>query len=62
MVSLGLLLIGLCAPAGKLIILEGLSVVQVTFFSIIMFNKIPPSYLGFKGLILANGINDPNLF
>jgi hypothetical protein len=53
--------IGFCLPAGKLVIVEGLAVLQVSYFSILMFNKIPPSYIGFKNLLFTNGYNDPNL-
>ena len=53
--------IGFCLPAGKLVIVEGLAVLQVSYFSILMFKKIPPSYVGFKNLIFTNGYNDLNL-
>lgn len=54
--------VGLLSPVGKLIIVEALAVVQLTFFSIIQFRKIPPTFIGFKNLILSSGYNDPNLF
>jgi hypothetical protein len=61
MIALALLLIGLCFQAGKLIIVEGLAVLQVSYFSLLMFKKMPPSYLGFKNLVFTNGYNDPNI-
>ena len=54
--------VGLLSPVGKLIIVEALAVVQLTFFSIIQFRKIPPTFIGLKNLILSSGYNDPNLF
>ena len=59
--ALAMVLLGLCFPVGKLIILEALAVVQISFFSVLQFDKIPPTLIGFKGLIISNGYNDPNI-
>lgn len=60
--SLLMMFAGLCIPVGKLIILEALAVVQLTYFSILMFEKIPPTFIGFKALMISNGYNDQNIF
>ncbi len=54
--------LGLLCPVGKLIVVEALVVIQLGFFSILQFKKIPPTFIGFKNLIFSNGYNDPNLF
>jgi NADH:ubiquinone oxidoreductase subunit 6 (subunit J) len=33
-------------------------VIQLSYFSILQFSKIPPTFIGFRNLILANGYND----
>jgi hypothetical protein len=60
MICLAFAFIGLCVPAGKLIVIEALAVVQLTFFSVLQFDKIPPTFIGFKNLIYSSGYNDPN--
>jgi hypothetical protein len=37
-------------------------VIQISFFSILQFEKIPPTFVGLKNLIFSNGYNDPNMF
>ncbi len=53
--------LGLCIPSGKLIIVEALAVIQISYFSVLQFQKIPPTYAGLKNLIISNGYNDENL-
>jgi len=60
--ALFMLFLGFCVPAGKLVILEALAVVQITFFSILQFEKAPPTFAGFKNLIFSNGYNSPDIF
>jgi hypothetical protein len=55
------MLLGLFGPGGKLIVVEALAVIQITYFSILQFQKIPPTFIGFKALIFSNGYNIPNL-
>ena len=55
-------LLGLMSPVGKLIVVEALVVIQLSFFSILLFRKIPITFIGFRNLIFSNGYNDPNLF
>ena len=50
--------LGLVIPSGKLIIIEALGVIQLSYFSVLQFQKIPPTYIGFKNLIISNGLND----
>lgn len=49
-------------PFGKLIVIEALAVIQISYFGIMQFNKIPPTFLGFKNLIYSNGYNDQDMF
>lgn len=53
--------IGFFMPFGKLIIIEALAVIQISFFGILQFKNIPSSYFGLKNLIYSNGYNDQNL-
>ncbi len=55
-------MVGFFVPAGKLIVLEALAVVQITYFSILQFDKVSPTFAGFRGLLLSSGYNDPNMF
>ncbi len=59
--SLLMLVLGFCIPMGKLIVLECLAVVQIGFFSVLQFEKILPTFIGFKKLIISSGYNDPNI-
>lgn len=61
MVGLGFVVIGWMLPSGKLIVIEALAVIQIAYFSIFQFNKIPPTYIGLKNLIFSNGYNDLSL-
>lgn len=61
-VCLAFVFAGLLAPAGKLIVIEALAVVQITFFSVLQFQKIPPTFLSFRHLLLSNGYNQLSLF
>jgi hypothetical protein len=54
--------LGLLCPVGKIIVEEALVVIQLSFFSILQFKKIPPTFIGFRNLIFSNGYNDPILF
>ncbi len=49
--------LGLCIPSGKLILVEALAVIQISYFSVLQFQKIPPTYAGLKNLIISNGYN-----
>lgn len=60
--SLILAFLGFIVPAGKLIVLEMLAVVQIGYFSLLEFEKIPPTFVGLKSLHMSNGYNDLNLF
>jgi hypothetical protein len=53
-----LAILGLCIPSGKLIIVEALAVIQISYFSVLQFQKIPPTYAALKNLIISNGYND----
>lgn len=54
--------LGLCIPSGKLIIIEALAVIQISYFSVLQFQKIPPTYAGLKNLIISNGYNYQGFF
>ncbi len=54
--------VGMCMPVGKLIILEALSVVQISYFSLFQFSKLPPTFIGLKSLLFSNGYNSPSIF
>ena len=54
--------LGFIVPAGKLIVLETLAVIQISYFSLLEFEKIPPTFAGLKSLHMSNGYNDLNLF
>lgn len=60
--SIILAFLGLFIPSGKLIIVEALAVIQISYFSVLQFQKIPPTYTGFKNLVISNGFNDPSFF
>ncbi len=60
--ALFMLLLGFCIPIGKLIILEALAVVQISYFSLLQFEKVPPTFIGLKNLIFSNGYNDMDMF
>lgn len=60
--SLILAVLGFIMPAGKLIVLEMLAVIQIGYFSLLGFEKIPPIFVGLKSLHMSNGYNDLNLF
>lgn len=51
------ILAGFIIPSGKIIIIEALAVIQITYFSILHYEKIPTSYIGFKNLIFSSGFN-----
>lgn len=55
--SLLMAFMGCCVPGGKLILLEALAVVQIGFFSVLQFKKIPPTFVGFQNLVYSNGYN-----
>ena len=59
--SMIFLFVGFVVPAGKLIVVEALAVIQITFFSVLQFKNIPPTYIGFKELVLSSGCNIPSL-
>ena len=59
--AFAMVMIGFLVPAGKLIMLEGLAVTQIAFFSVLQFQKIPPTFIGLKNLIFSNGYNDGSL-
>jgi hypothetical protein len=59
--ALLMMVLGCLVPAGKLIMLEALAVVQISFFTLMQFKKIPPTYYGLKSLIYSNGYNNPNI-
>jgi hypothetical protein len=52
-----LLYLGFLMPVGKLIILEALAVIQITYFSIQQLKQIPMTFYGFKSLTYSNGYN-----
>lgn len=56
-IALIMAFMGLSMPFGKLIILEALTVIQVSYFAIFQFEKIPPTFIGLKNLIYTNGYN-----
>ena len=60
--SLMLAFLGFIVPAGKLIVLEMLAVIQIAYFSLLEFEKIPPTFVGLKSLHMSNGYNDLNMF
>ena len=60
--SLILAFLGFIVPAGKLIVLEMLAVIQIAYFSLLEFEKIPPTFVGLKSLHMSNGYNDLNMF
>lgn len=57
-----MLVLGCCVLAGKLIVLECLAVVQISYFSLMQFEKIPPTFIGLKNLMFSNGYNEANMF
>ena len=62
LMALMMLVLGCCVPVGKLIVLECLAVVQLSYFSLMQFKKIPPTFIGLKNLIFSNGYNDASIF
>jgi hypothetical protein len=60
--TLVLAFIGMFAPVGKILIIEAVAVVQISFFSVLQYQKIPPTFVGFKNLILSNGYNNQMIF
>lgn len=60
--SLLMLILGCCVPFGKLIMLEALAVVQISYFSLMQFKRILPTFIGLKNLLFSNGYNLQNLF
>lgn len=62
LMALMMLVLGCCVPVGKLIVLECLAVVQISYFSLMQFKKIPPTFIGLKNLMFSNGYNEANMF
>lgn len=62
LMALTMLVLGFCVPVGKLIVLECLAVVQISYFSLMQFKKIPPTFIGLKNLMFSNGYNEVNMF
>jgi hypothetical protein len=60
--ALAFTFLGLLSHVGKLIVVEALIVIQLSFFSILQFQKFPVTFIGFQNLIFSNGYNEPNLF
>jgi hypothetical protein len=52
------LLCGLITPVGKLIVIESLAVIQLGFFTVLQFGKIPPTFIGLKNLLASSGVNN----
>jgi hypothetical protein len=46
--ALLMMVLGCLVPVGKLIMLEALAVVQISFFTLMQFKKIPPTYYGLE--------------
>ena len=61
-ISLFFMILGMIIPFGKLIVIEALAVVQLSFFSVLELKKIPPTLIGFKNLIYSSGLNDNSIF
>jgi hypothetical protein len=59
--SLFFAILGYFMPIGKPIVIESLSVVQIAYFSVIQFKKIPPTFIGLENLIYSNGYKDSNI-
>ena len=57
-----MMVLGCCVPVGKLIVLEALAVVQISYFSLMQFKKIPPTFIGLKNLMFSNGYNVAGIF
>ena len=62
LMALTMMVLGCCVPVGKLIVLECLAVIQLSYFSLMQFQKIPPTFIGLKNLIFSNGYNDASIF
>ena len=62
LMALMMMILGCCVPVGKLIVLECLAVVQLSYFSLMQFKKIPPTFIGLKDLMFSNGYNDASMF
>ena len=62
LMALMMLALGCCVPVGKLIVLECLAVVQISYFSLMQFEKIPPTFIGLKNLMFSNGYNNASMF
>lgn len=58
--SLTFLLIGFLSPIGKLIIMECLAVIQISFFSLMQLDLMPITYEELKYLIYSSGYFDLN--
>ncbi len=56
--SLVFLLIGFVSPVGKLLVVECLAVIQVSFFSIMQLDLVPFTYDDLKYLIYSTGYYD----
>lgn len=50
--------LGFIMPVGKLVIVEALAIVQIGYFSIFQFQKVPLTFLPLKNLKISNGYND----
>lgn len=61
LISLLFAVLGFLIPSGKLIVLEALAVIQVGYFSLLEFDKIPPTFAGLQSLNPCNGFNDLGL-
>jgi hypothetical protein len=53
-----MMVLGFIMPVGKLVIVEALAVVQIGYFSIFQFQKVPLTFLPLKNLKMSNGYND----
>jgi uncharacterized Tic20 family protein len=56
-ISLIIIYIGCLIPMGKHILTPVLSIIQVSYFTILQYDQLPLTYMGIKNLKYSNGYN-----
>ena len=52
-----ILFVGLCMPSGKFSIVQALMIPQMICFSLLQFDIVPLTYLGFRNMFFSSGFN-----
>jgi len=56
-ITLIIIYIGCLIPIGKHILTPILSIIQVSYFTLLQYDKLPLTYIGLKHLKYSNGYN-----